>query len=83
MKRFFLSILLACIFTISSKADVINDVKLENNIRVNKESIIAFGNIKFGKDYSEAEINQILIDLYETNFFSNIKLNTPSGNPAS
>ncbi len=74
MKNFFLSILLACIFIISAKADVINDVKLENNIRVNKESIIAFGNIKFGKDYSEAEINQILIDLYDTNFFSNIKL---------
>ena len=26
------------------------------------------------KDYSETEINQILIDLYDTNFFSDIKL---------
>ena len=74
MKNFLLSLLLASIFIISVKAEVINDVKLENNIRVSKESIIAFGNIKLGKDYSEGEINQILIDLYDTNFFSDLKL---------
>ena len=57
-----------------SKADIIKDIKLENNKRVGKESILAFGNIKLGTDYSENDINQILIDLYNSNFFSNIKL---------
>ena len=66
--------LLVCFFFISAKAELINDIKLENNKRVSKESIIAFGNIKLGKDYSEADINQILVDLYDTNFFINIKL---------
>ena len=75
MKKILLfQLLLICIFFISAKAEVIKDIKLENNIRVSKESIIAFGNIKIGKDYSETEINQILIDLYDTNFFSDIKL---------
>ena len=74
MKKIVLSILLVCIFFVSAKAEMINDVKLENNKRVSKQSIIAFGNIKIGKDYSEAEINQILVDLYNTNFFKNIKL---------
>ena len=74
MKKIVLSILLVCIFFVSAKAEIINDVKLENNKRVSKQSIIAFGNIKIGKDYSEAEINQILVDLYDTNFFKNIKL---------
>ena len=60
------------IFT--AKAEVINDIKLENNIRISKESIIAFGNIKIGKNYSETEVNQILVDLYNTNFFSDIKI---------
>ena len=66
MNRILLS-LLFFIFFISVKAEIINDVKLENNIRVTKESIISFGSIKFGTDYSEADINQILLDLYETN----------------
>ena len=55
-------------------ADIINDIKVVNNKRVNKEGIIAFGNIKLGSNYSENEINQILLDLYNTNFFSDIKL---------
>ena len=74
MKKFLLSIVLACLLFNSANADLINDIKLENNKRVSKESIIAFGNIKLGKDYSETELNQILVDLYETNFFLNIKL---------
>ena len=51
MKKIVLSILLVCIFFVSAKAEIINDVKLENNKRVSKQSIIAFGNIKIGKDY--------------------------------
>ena len=74
MKKFLLSIVLICLLFNSANADLINDIKLENNKRVSKESIIAFGNIKLGKDYSETELNQILVDLYETNFFLNIKL---------
>jgi len=74
MKKFLLLIVLVCLLFNSANADLINDIKLENNKRVSKESIIAFGNIKLGKDYSETELNQILVDLYETNFFLNIKL---------
>ncbi len=74
MKKTLLQLLIICIFFVSAKAEVIKDIKLENNIRVSKESIIAFGNISLGKDYSETEVNQILLDLYETNFFSDVKL---------
>ena len=74
MKKILLSLLFVCTLIILTKADIIKDIKLVNNKRVSKESIIAFGNIKLGKNYSETEINQILLDLYETNFFSDIKL---------
>ena len=74
MKKILLKLIILFTFIFSAKADVINDIKLENNIRINKESIIAFGNIKLGKDYSESEVNQILVDLYNTNFFSDIKI---------
>ena len=74
MKKIIFQLLIICLFFVPVKAEVINNIKLENNIRVSKESIIAFGNIKLGKNYSETEINQILVDLYNTNFFSDIKL---------
>ena len=49
MKKILLSLLLIFFYFIQLKAEVIKDIKLENNKRVSKESIIAFGNIKLGK----------------------------------
>ena len=73
-------LLLFLFFVISAaKAEIITDVKVENNKRVSKESIITFGNIKVGKNYNESEINNILVELYDTNFFSNIKLRIENG----
>ena len=54
-------------------ADVINSVEVKNNNRITKESIITFGGIELGKDYNEEQLNNILLDLYSTNFFSDIK----------
>ena len=53
--------------------DVINSVEVKNNNRITKETIITFGGIELGKDYSKDQLNKILLDLYSTNFFSDIK----------
>ena len=74
MKNILLILLFFLLLNFDLKAEIIKDVKLENNKRVSKESILAFGNITLGKDYSETEINKILVDLYDTKFFSDVKL---------
>jgi len=79
MKKIKLLLLLICLIFNPAKAEILNDVKVENNKRVSKESILVFGNIEIGKNYNESEINKILVDLYETNFFSNIKLRLENG----
>ena len=53
--------------------DIINNIEVKNNSRITKETIIAFGGIELGKDYNQEELNNILLDLYSTNFFSDIK----------
>ena len=58
----------------STKAAVIDDIKVENNNRVSKETIITYGDIKLGEDYNSDQINVILKNLYKTNFFENIKI---------
>ena len=73
MKYFFI-ILLTIKFAFTNVfADVINNVQIKNNNRITKETILSFGGIELGKDYSEQQLNEILIDLYSTNFFSDIK----------
>ena len=72
--KYIFKILLILKFTITyAFGDVISDVRVKNNNRITKETIITFGNIELGKDYSQDQLNNILIDLYNTNFFSDIK----------
>ena len=37
-----------------------------------KKLFLVFSNIEIGKNYNSNDLNQIIKDLYETNFFSNV-----------
>ena len=43
--------------------------------RISKETILTYGQIEIGKNYNQEAINQIIKNLYETNFFENISIN--------
>ena len=73
MKHLFLILLIFNFVFTQVFAEVINDIQIKNNNRITKETIITFGGIELGKDYSNEELNNILLDLYSTNFFSDIK----------
>ncbi len=73
MKFLFIVLILVKFAFTYVNADVINDVKVENNKRITKESILSFSGIQLGKDFSPEQLNDILLDLYSTNFFSDIK----------
>ena len=75
MRYLFIILLTLNIFYNHAYSDVINNIEVKNNDRITKESIITFSGIELGKDYSQDQLNDILSDLYETNFFSDIKLN--------
>ena len=73
----FLNIILFTIFLVSkSYAEIINKVEIINNERITKETIIVFSNIQIGKDYDANNLDQVIKDLYGTNFFSNISLSS-------
>jgi len=64
------------LFFISSLsiAQIINDIKVNGNKRISKESIIVFGNIELDKNYSDDDLNTVLKNIYDTNFFKEINL---------
>ncbi len=55
-------------------ADIISKIVVTNNDRISAATIKTYGNIKIGTDYSNDDLNQILKNLYETNFFEKITL---------
>ncbi len=75
MKYLFIILLIFKFVITQAFADVINDVQVKNNKRITKETVITFGGIKLGENYTEEQLNDILLDLYSTNFFSDIKFN--------
>ncbi|MDB9738996.1 outer membrane protein assembly factor BamA [Candidatus Pelagibacter sp.] len=57
-----------------SVAQIINDINVSGNKRISKESIVVFGDIDFDKEYNDDDLNIILKNIYETNFFKEINL---------
>ena len=55
-------------------AQVINKVIISGNERISVETIKVFTNFKNGQELSETQLNEILKNLYETNFFENVKV---------
>ena len=77
--RFFISLIMLIVISISSNAEEIKDIKITNNDRLSKESIIIFGDIKIGDDYTDDDLNNLLKNLYNTGFFSKINLKIQNG----
>ena len=72
-------IFLFFIMFLQLKAEVINDVKIINNERISKDTILIFADIKIGKNYDQNDLNNILKEIYDTNFFSNVTLEIKNG----
>ena len=74
--KIFLSIVLIFFYVLSAivKADVINEIEVKNNNRISKQTIITYGNIELNKDYDLNSINEIFKNLYNTNFFEDLKI---------
>ena len=70
----FISVLVFFNFFNQLKADIINNIIINNNERISLGTIKTYGKIEIGKDYSEDDLNQVLKNLYETKFFKDISL---------
>ena len=67
-------------FTLFSiNAEEIKEIKVINNDRISKDTIQIFSNIKIGESYDQNDLNRILKDIYDTNFFSDVSLEIKDG----
>ena len=64
---------------VSSNSNEIENIEIYGNKRISNETILVLGGIKKGQDFSGTEFNKSLKKLYDTNFFSNIKLTFDDG----
>ena len=74
LKKNLILILFFIFFSYKSYSSEINKINISGNERITKESIIIFGEINLSDDFNDNKLNQVLKNLYETNFFEDIKL---------
>ncbi len=57
-----------------ANSEVINKININGNERIAVETIILFSKVNIGFDIQSDDLNEILKNLYETNFFSNVSV---------
>ena len=72
IKIFILAILLNYFPLSFSNSEVINQIKIEGNKRITDEIILMFSGIYVGKYITSSAVNEIIKNLFETDFFNNV-----------
>ena len=78
MVKRFLSIftfIYSLIITVSLNAEIVKKIEIDGNVRISEETIKVYGDLKeLNSDYSKSDLDNILKNLYSTNFFENVSL---------
>ena len=73
------SILLYFFIVFAVQAEEIREIRVINNDRISKDTIQIFSNIQIGESYDQNDLNRILKDIYDTNFFSDVSIEIDDG----
>ena len=73
-KKFFLAQFLLLLLLKSVSAEKIEKINVIGNERISSDTIIIFGEINLEDDFNSEKLNKILKNLYNTNFFDDIKI---------
>ena len=79
MAKLISSIIVLFFVILPVNSEVIKEIKVINNDRISKETIQIFSSIKVGENYDQNDLNRILKEIYDTNFFSNVSLEIKDG----
>ena len=72
--RKFLDYIIDYIFLYKRPCGSNKKIEINGNKRVSDETVKIYGGIELNKDYAEKDLDQILKDLYSTNFFEDINV---------
>jgi outer membrane protein insertion porin family len=67
-------ILMSVCSSFYAHSEIVKDIVIEGNERISDETVIIYGEIKKNEDYNDQKINEVLNNLYSTNFFKDVKI---------
>ena len=72
-------IIISFLFLTKGFSEKINDIKVSGNKRISDQTVLVLGDLAVGKDLSTSELNDSLKKLYNSNFFSDVKIKFDNG----
>ncbi len=79
MRNLIIALLVSIFIPSFLTAEIVKQIQISGNKRVSEETIKIYGEIQLNKDYSASNLNQILNNLYSTNFFEDVKITLENG----
>ncbi len=73
-KLLIVNIILILFLFKSAYSEIINEIKIFGNDRISKETILMFSDIQVKENLDSGNLNKILKNLYNTNFFKDVSL---------
>jgi outer membrane protein insertion porin family len=79
MNKFFTFLTTIYFLSFSLHAEIVTKLQINGNKRIGNETIKVYGDIKIGKDYNEADIDKVLKNLFDTDFFELVEVDLKNG----
>jgi outer membrane protein insertion porin family len=76
MINFFAKVIITfCLFITSAGSEILKKFEITGNKRISNETIIIFSEVNINDQISKSKLDEVIKNLYQTNFFRNISLN--------
>ena len=79
VRVFFLVFLMYGLISYPAEAVTVTGIHVEGNQRIEQDSILYHASIKLGDDLTQAQLNNALKALFDTNLFSNVNIDHKAG----
>jgi len=67
-------IIFILVLNLNAFSEIVENIQINGNQRISNDTIKLFSKIDIGDEINKEDINRILKDLYETNFFENVNI---------
>jgi len=74
LKVIFLSFIFNLIFLSFSLSEIVKKIEITGNSRISDETVLMFSRINEGQNFNNSMLNEILKNLYDSNFFSDVSV---------
>ena len=72
-------IIIYLFLTLNLSAEVIQKIEVKGNDRISEETIKVYGEINLNENYTQFDVDNILKNLFKTNFFEDVKISLNNG----